>query len=68
MAAGAVFGRTPRTAWRSWPGGAGLGDSRGLETLGVTVLQANATMDAGPVWASEEFVMRTARKNWIAGR
>jgi putative two-component system protein, hydrogenase maturation factor HypX/HoxX len=41
---------------------------RGLERWGVTVLQANATMDAGPVWASEEFVMRTARKSSLYRR
>lgn len=29
---------------------------------GVTVLQAEAEMDAGPVWASVEFPMRLARK------
>jgi putative two-component system protein, hydrogenase maturation factor HypX/HoxX len=36
---------------------------RGVDRWGVTVLQAEAAMDAGPVWASEEFVMRTARKS-----
>jgi putative two-component system protein, hydrogenase maturation factor HypX/HoxX len=36
---------------------------RGADRWGVTVLQAEATMDAGPVWASEEFTMRTARKS-----
>lgn len=30
---------------------------------GVTVLQANAQMDGGPVWAHEGFVMRIARKS-----
>jgi putative two-component system protein, hydrogenase maturation factor HypX/HoxX len=30
---------------------------------GVTVLQAQAQMDAGPVWASEPFVMRVASKS-----
>ncbi len=30
---------------------------------GVTVLQANAEMDAGPVWASVNFPMRPARKS-----
>lgn len=32
---------------------------------GVTVLQANAEMDAGDIWASVEFPMRTARKSSI---
>src|SRR5271167_3148391 len=36
---------------------------RGADRWGVTVLQAEAAMDAGPVWASEEFMMRTARKS-----
>jgi len=36
---------------------------RGTDKWGVTVLQAQAAMDAGPVWASEEFTMRTARKS-----
>lgn len=35
---------------------------RDAERWGVTVLQAEAGMDAGPVWASEEFTMRAARK------
>ncbi|MCP5267883.1 MAG: hydrogenase maturation protein [Zoogloeaceae bacterium] len=30
---------------------------------GVTVLQAEAEMDAGPVWASETFPMRVAKKS-----
>jgi putative two-component system protein, hydrogenase maturation factor HypX/HoxX len=30
---------------------------------GVTVLQAEAEMDAGPVWASETFAMRSAMKS-----
>ncbi len=30
---------------------------------GVTVLQANAQMDAGDIWASADFPMRTARKS-----
>lgn len=30
---------------------------------GVTVLQANAEMDAGDIWASEMFLMRFARKS-----
>jgi putative two-component system protein, hydrogenase maturation factor HypX/HoxX len=36
---------------------------RGADRWGVTVLQAEAAMDAGPVWASEAFAMRTARKS-----
>lgn len=32
---------------------------------GVTVLQAEAEMDAGPVWASASFPMRSARKSSI---
>ncbi len=32
---------------------------------GVTVLQAEAEMDAGPVWASETFAMRSATKSSI---
>jgi putative two-component system hydrogenase maturation factor HypX/HoxX len=35
----------------------------GEETWGVTVLQANAEMDAGPVWAAETFAMRPAMKS-----
>jgi putative two-component system protein, hydrogenase maturation factor HypX/HoxX len=34
----------------------------GLPQWGVTVLQAEAEMDAGPVWASATFPMRRARK------
>ncbi len=34
----------------------------GAEHWGVTVLQANADFDAGPVWASAEFPMRKAAK------
>ena len=34
----------------------------GEATWGVTVLQATAEMDAGPVWASAEFPMREATK------
>ncbi len=34
----------------------------GERTWGVTVLQAEAQMDAGPVWASETFEMREATK------
>jgi putative two-component system hydrogenase maturation factor HypX/HoxX len=36
---------------------------RGIDTWGVTVLQANAQWDAGPVWASTSFRMRAARKS-----
>jgi len=36
---------------------------RGLDTWGVTVLQAVAEFDAGPVWASASFPMRAARKS-----
>lgn len=35
----------------------------GKSTWGVTVLQAEAEMDAGPVWASETFAMRSAKKS-----
>lgn len=35
----------------------------GESEWGVTVLQANAEMDAGPVWASETFAMRDATKS-----
>ncbi len=35
---------------------------RGLPEWGVTVLQAEAEMDAGPVWASATFPMHAARK------
>jgi putative two-component system protein, hydrogenase maturation factor HypX/HoxX len=36
---------------------------RGAPTWGVTVLQAEAELDAGPVWASASFPMRAARKS-----
>ncbi|MGA9334380.1 MAG: hydrogenase maturation protein [Rudaea sp.] len=36
---------------------------RGVDQWGVTVLQAEAEMDAGPVWASRKFAVRTARKS-----
>jgi putative two-component system hydrogenase maturation factor HypX/HoxX len=36
---------------------------RGATAWGVTVLQANAEWDAGPVWASALFPMRAARKS-----
>ncbi len=35
----------------------------GERNWGVTVLQATAGMDAGPVWAAESFPMRMARKS-----
>ncbi len=35
----------------------------GRDAWGVTVLQANAEMDAGPVWACAEFPMRAATKS-----
>ena len=35
----------------------------GEREWGVTVLQADAELDAGPVWASETFVMRDAPKS-----
>ena len=41
---------------------------RGVHTWGVTVLQATAAMDAGPVWASEAFAMRDARKSSLYRR
>lgn len=36
---------------------------RNVDSWGVTVLQAEAAMDAGPVWASEAFAMRDASKS-----
>ncbi len=36
---------------------------RGASTWGVTVLQAEAELDAGPVWASAPFPMRAVRKS-----
>jgi len=36
---------------------------KGEAEWGVTVLQAEAEMDAGPVWASETFPMRAAKKS-----
>jgi putative two-component system hydrogenase maturation factor HypX/HoxX len=36
---------------------------KGLPHWGVTVLQAEAEMDAGPIWASAEFPMREATKS-----
>jgi len=40
----------------------------GESEWGVTVLQAEAEMDAGPVWASETFPMRAARKSPVPQR
>ncbi|MBL8415288.1 MAG: hydrogenase maturation protein [Propionivibrio sp.] len=37
----------------------------GVAEWGVTVLQAEAEMDAGPVWASASFPMRAAKKSSI---
>jgi putative two-component system hydrogenase maturation factor HypX/HoxX len=37
--------------------------AEGRREWGVTVLQADAEMDAGPVWASETFTMREATKS-----
>lgn len=37
--------------------------SDGVPAWGVTVLQAEAEMDAGPVWASQTFPMREATKS-----
>ena len=37
----------------------------GRQEWGVTVLQANAEMDAGDIWAAEKFPMRLARKSSI---
>lgn len=36
-----------------------------LSTWGVTVLQAEAEMDAGPVWATANFPLRAAKKSSI---
>ncbi|PKO88532.1 MAG: hydrogenase maturation protein [Betaproteobacteria bacterium HGW-Betaproteobacteria-10] len=38
---------------------------QGLPTWGVTVLQAEAEMDAGPVWAAATFPLRAAAKSSI---
>jgi putative two-component system hydrogenase maturation factor HypX/HoxX len=38
---------------------------QGLSQWGVTVLQAQAQMDAGPVWASETFALRRAKKSSV---
>ncbi|PTT40929.1 hydrogenase maturation protein, partial [Acidovorax sp. HMWF018] len=41
---------------------------RGERTWGVTVLQANADFDAGPVWAHAAFAMREASKGSLYRR
>jgi putative two-component system hydrogenase maturation factor HypX/HoxX len=41
---------------------------RGVDTWGITVLQAAAEWDAGPVWASTSFPMRAARKSSLYHR
>ncbi|MEI8257727.1 MAG: hydrogenase maturation protein, partial [Deltaproteobacteria bacterium] len=38
---------------------------RGEREWGVTVLQATAEMDAGPIWAAETFTMRAVRKSSV---
>lgn len=38
---------------------------QGLPSWGVTVLQAEAEMDAGPVWATANFPLRAAKKSSI---
>ena len=38
---------------------------QGKAQWGLTVLQAEAEMDSGPVWASETFAMRAAKKSSI---
>ena len=42
--------------------------AEGRRDWGVTVLQASAQMDAGPVWASESFAMREASKSSLYRR
>jgi putative two-component system protein, hydrogenase maturation factor HypX/HoxX len=41
---------------------------RAVDTWGVTVLQAAAEFDAGPIWASASFPMRAARKSSLYHR
>ncbi|MFZ2854379.1 MAG: hydrogenase maturation protein [Rhodocyclaceae bacterium] len=41
------------------------GGECGKTAWGVTVLQAEAEMDAGPVWAAETFALRAAKKSSI---
>jgi putative two-component system hydrogenase maturation factor HypX/HoxX len=38
---------------------------RGCRKWGITVLQAEAEMDAGPVWAAASFALRSAKKSSI---
>lgn len=38
---------------------------KGEQEWGVTLLQAEAEMDAGPVWASETFPLRAAKKSSV---
>jgi putative two-component system hydrogenase maturation factor HypX/HoxX len=66
----------PASVWRNhlcWVVHPGVVGDRGPSALdwailngepvwGVTLLQAEAEMDAGPVWAAETFVMRAAMK------
>jgi len=47
-----------RSAYCTLPGSIQEGETE----WGVTVLQAEGDMDAGPIWASAEFGMRNARK------
>ncbi len=42
--------------------------AEGVAEWGVTVIQAEAEMDAGPVWASETFAMREAPKSSLYRR
>ena len=67
----------PESVWRQYPClvvHPGIAGDRGPSALdwaiqegepdwGVTVLQAEAEMDAGPVWAAETFPMRAATKS-----
>ena len=41
------------------------GGECGKSTWGVTVLQAEAEMDAGPIWAAETFPLRAAKKSSV---
>jgi putative two-component system hydrogenase maturation factor HypX/HoxX len=41
---------------------------RGESTWGVTVLQATADFDAGPIWAEQRFAMRAATKSSLYRR
>ena len=67
----------PEAVWRKWPclvvhpgppgdrGPSALdwAIQEGVDSWGVTVLQAEAGMDAGPVWAQAAFPMREAAKS-----